>query len=293
MSPDIPTSALIAFFSHRWWRRVWVQQEVAVSKQVYFACGLNFIDWFSVVSVWYMLRALYYEMTIGHLGDIRYISWATLVFSLAIKFPTPVVEAWQHTTLFSDGISLWNLLLNQISVSALESSDPRDKVFAMLGLANDPEKHGIIADYTEPAQVLFARVTKAMIKEHGLGVLEYCSGLDLDVESHSRIATPSWIPTWFVKLSPIRDSNGIQQSGFIDKSNSSLNWIPSANEILTLGGHFYDEIKTTGSVLSPDLRLETANDSSASLSFETISKWLLEIKEHYAFMVPTFAKNGR
>jgi hypothetical protein len=133
-----------------------------------------------------------------------------------------------------------------------------------------------------------------MIKEHGLGVLGYCSGLDLDIESHSRVAAPSWIPTWFVELSPVRDSNGRQQSGFINISNSSLSEISSANEILTLGGHFYDEIKTTGSVLSVEPRLEIPDDVSASSSFETISKWLLEIKEHYAFMMPTIArKEGR
>jgi hypothetical protein len=64
----------------------------------------------------------------------------------------------------------------------------------MFGLVNDLKKHDIIADYSEPARVLFTKITKALIEEYGLKVLDYYSRLDLDIKSYSRIAAPSWIP---------------------------------------------------------------------------------------------------
>jgi len=291
MPPEIPIETLIEFFANPWWKRVWVQQEVAASKQVFFVCGRHFVPWISVVSVWYMLRLFFYHIMIGYPGDARYTSWANVVIWPAIKFTTPIILAWERTTLDSVGASLRELLLNNITASVPESSDPRDKVFAMLGLANDPEKHGIVANYSEAAQVVFGKVTKGLL-ESDLEILEHCIGVDLDIDIHSRVAAPSWVPEWFVKLSPIRDSNGMPQPGFIDLSNSSLSRTLSDNEILDLGGNLYDEVKIVGNVLPTELRIIFTDDSSVLSNLETMRGWLLEIKDRFTPVTSSSSRIG-
>jgi hypothetical protein len=144
-------------------------------------------------------------------------------------------------------------------------------VFAILGLANNTEKHSIIANYSEAATVVFEKVTKGLLKSD-LKILEHCTKVDLDIDIHLRVAAPSWIPEWFVKLSPIRDSNGMPQPGFINLFNSSLSRTLSDNKILNLGGNLYDKVKIVENVLPVKLRLIFNNNSFVLSDLETIHR---------------------
>lgn len=70
------------------------------------------------------------------------------------------------------------------------ATDPRDKVYSILGLADDREDLGIAVDYACTAEQLYIRVaTKILQASPVVRILYNC----LDVKS---LALPSWVPDW-------------------------------------------------------------------------------------------------
>jgi hypothetical protein len=271
----------MSFFGHLWWTRVWVLQELAVAKRAFFTCGGELIHWLPLLSILYMLRDLEHQTLADHPGDVRYTTLVRILSYSATR-GSPFITAYERSNGDSDSLSIYDFLAYHIYLSTLESSDPRDKVFAFLGLTNSDGKRGIIANYSEPAQDLFARVTRAMIRENGLGILQSCCGVDLpDDEPGSRLISPSWVPQWFVNLAPVRGTDGLPSSlGFVDLSSSRFSVIPPLGRILSLGGFLVDEIVAVSSVLPVTLRLELEDTSWES--FKIIRGWLEETRELYA-----------
>jgi hypothetical protein len=66
------------------------------------------------------------------------------------------------------------------------SSDPRDKIFGLLGIAI--KTGGIQADYNKSAQEVYVETARALIKEdEHLSILSY---------AQTKSEYPSWVPDW-------------------------------------------------------------------------------------------------
>lgn len=74
-----------------------------------------------------------------------------------------------------------------------EATDPRDKVYALLGLATDNHSESIVPNYESPVGLVYAEsVRDTIIRERNLQVFSYCSGLFTPRDA----AIPSWAPDW-------------------------------------------------------------------------------------------------
>jgi hypothetical protein len=175
---DSPLSkGLIDVVHRRWWGRVWVVQEVAVAKKALLICAEK--------------TASYYEFH----------HWQNLVFG------DKTAEAYQIWALFDradDQKSLIQLtrqdpnLYDQFFiisvlrwVGMLEASDPRDKIFGMLGLLGSLKSVLPSPDYSRSPAEVFTDVTKSL--------LAYTKSLDiLDVVSAQSLTSdfPSWVKDW-------------------------------------------------------------------------------------------------
>jgi hypothetical protein len=84
-----------------------------------------------------------------------------------------------------------NLLFSTNSSGA---SDPRDKVFALLGLVKDADQFGLIADYSLTLQEVQVGVAAFFII-HGddCSILAYAAGVNNAIY---RSPVPSWVPVW-------------------------------------------------------------------------------------------------
>ncbi|KAI8192982.1 Heterokaryon incompatibility protein 6, OR allele [Colletotrichum sp. SAR 10_65] len=83
-------------------------------------------------------------------------------------------------------ISLWQ--------NPMRSSEPRDKIFALLRLALDLEKDALLSidtDYNVSVHTLFARVAYRIIKQTGLLWVT-----TFDLLAKTRNDVPSWVPDW-------------------------------------------------------------------------------------------------
>jgi len=70
----------------------------------------------------------------------------------------------------------------------LKATDPRDVVYALLGLSSDVEALCIKPDYTKSCRVLYEEVAVALMKR-GRNLFPYCTGSDT-------MEMPSWVPDW-------------------------------------------------------------------------------------------------
>jgi hypothetical protein len=100
-----------------------------------------------------------------------------------------------------------DLLYLMNNVSALEATDPRDKVFVVLGLSNkitplNPFLGQLKPTYEKPVQKVYVDVARYLILATGrLDILRACVG------SGTITRLPSWTPDWTVKL--MRDTAGM------------------------------------------------------------------------------------
>lgn len=164
-----------------WWRRVWVSQEVASpALEPILICGRR-------------------AFTLGQLQaatnpkDMMLALWrTTLAQRVAVSVSYRVSsyaymrQMVRHECLLCGSPKLAQLLRGSL---ILEATDARDKVYALLSLADDREKVGIVPDYTKSVNEVYADVTRNVLRTSGR--------LDLlCVNTNSERLIPSWASDW-------------------------------------------------------------------------------------------------
>ena len=131
-----------------------------------------------------------------------------------------------------------------------KSTDPRDKVFAILGLV---VRHfgdiGIVPSYTQSAALAFTQAARYIIKEtRSLWLLRACS-----TDEIPRVRTPSWVPDWSVTgdlAKPFLTSHSDVGRTFSAARDSSLDAaFGEEDRILRLQGKIFDSIEKIGGSL--------------------------------------------
>lgn len=76
----------------------------------------------------------------------------------------------------------------------MQATDPRDKIFGLLGLTPDAAELGIKVDYTKAVNEVFTDTAKARLENHFTDVLLWC-------QFHKRRPDlPSWVPDFSLPL---------------------------------------------------------------------------------------------
>lgn len=180
--------AVFAFAENRYWSRAWICQELSLGKNVVFQCGrvsktLDFLleVWEGITTVvitlskWYEasplepiigLRASSMSRMLTLVHRLRGMKWETLPLSLLYDL--------RHT----------------------RSTNPRDKVFALLGfVARDgPFLELITPDYEKSTEQVYSDATRYFIlTEQTLDVLNF-TPLRLSIGCPPPM--PTWLPSW-------------------------------------------------------------------------------------------------
>jgi hypothetical protein len=187
---DPKWKTLIHFMEHPWFSRIWVVQESAIATGGRFSYGDEWID---------QQKLLF---TIHTLSE--YPSFANRIDRTPRANFSPVTQAILRCYLISMlqggyivigymGATLRRLplsvLLSQSSVS--HASDPRDLVFALLGISQEAEEPALRPNYTESVEEVYLRVAKYMVEnENGVILLQHAYG------QKTRNTLPSWVPRW-------------------------------------------------------------------------------------------------
>jgi hypothetical protein len=162
-----------------WWNRTWIVQEVWCASDAVVQCGSTSIEWKT------LQMAMDYSEAwddIGyHLeGMKRESQWDTLRqrYTLAIHLTKARVN----------GSSLSSLLWNTWDRA---STDPRDKVFVVLGLVGDAQGVTVAPDYRKSMERVYQETAHHIIEKEGhMDILLAASGI------HDDDGLPSWVPDW-------------------------------------------------------------------------------------------------
>lgn len=212
-------AALDELLAQPWWSRTWVVQEVwCGSDKTLIQCGRTAIKWKT------SQKAMDYEEAWDDMGDLmkrtkREAQWMELRrrYSLATHLSKKRLKDSKLSDL------LWNTWDREVT-------DPRDKVFAMLGLAKTvtsevPGSHVLTRpDYAKSMKQVYCEVVRDIIRNEGsLDILLAARGLQSGSES---AILPSWVPDWR------RESNEKSQRSLLIanaylRSTSTNRWMQS------------------------------------------------------------------
>jgi hypothetical protein len=172
-----------------WWRRIWVVQEFASARDVRILCGDVRISWVSCFSALEALekfqRALAEKGWRGDYGSQNLQQLMTEVSVAGILRLFRIRYALKNN---QQRLSLWELLT--LKRFGMLSTDNRDFVYALTGIAEDAASKHLYPDYTKHAAEVYTQVAKCFLAEGRLRTLWLCS--------HPRHLSglPSWVPDW-------------------------------------------------------------------------------------------------
>ncbi|KAK0619708.1 heterokaryon incompatibility protein-domain-containing protein [Immersiella caudata] len=85
------------------------------------------------------------------------------------------------------------------SENAIQATDPRDRIYGLLGLVRLGDRQKILVDYSPNTTLdtVLSSVARALLEEHGPDVLSFCQGTDLSPDGR-----PSWVPDWTLHRVP-------------------------------------------------------------------------------------------
>jgi len=172
--------ALVKLLNRDWFMRTWVLQELASAQSAILVCGSESIPWDDVSDVIRKLRDPLYM--VNHMENSK--TQAALKSILAM-------ESARRSVNGTFPLSLFEILLATCSNNC---TDPRDKIYAVLGLAKDwLEKGGLDPDYepTTSAEKVFKNLAMWDVKKNGqIRILSCAAGPD------TASNLPSWAPDW-------------------------------------------------------------------------------------------------
>jgi hypothetical protein len=186
--PTFPEESLRSFVNKPYWTRVWIVQELSLARDVLFACGNK--------------RIFYNHLRYGLVFYGRYIGVSLKAFTdrnsfLTIALDPEKLQTYRTFTsapIFSaaskilssrykylcqienKGHDLYGLLkychVIDNSETRLEATNPRDKIYGLLGLAKDT--FGIRPDYSEPISKVYTDTARVLIRSGQVDLLWLC-----------------------------------------------------------------------------------------------------------------------
>lgn len=266
-------SAIFSLFDRAWFRRVWVIQEVALSRTAVLLCGGHVLDWDDFWFAYWMLMGLRdYLNIVMPQGQTSMV--AASILNSKLGNVAPVVFPWimvKHSLL-----QLLSYLASDTDAAPLEASDRRDFVFALLGLANDRAELDLRADYTKEWDEVKVYVAMKLLRYNGLITLSFCG---LDTSDPGPDYVPSWAPNWASRHLPrplsvpsrFRVRGGAKDSAYNASGRMSQMVTESSfgpGGRLTLVAIYVDRISRLGNSL-PD---GTIQDS-------VLATWLVDLRD--------------
>ncbi|KAK2027610.1 heterokaryon incompatibility protein [Colletotrichum zoysiae] len=251
--------AFRAFCEREYWTRVWIIQEFAVAVEIDILCGhASMLRGFKTPANSFLegvfTRRRRYQLRHGGPPGLR-----------AARAISEVENG-----MTSGGESLF-AVLNQP-----KSTDPRDRIFAVMHFADDVAEFEGLSDYSLSCEQVYRNFGRHILLQGNIDVLSYCQ-----FPRDTPLAT--WAPDW--RMGVRRPNNGNPWRSKFDASRASLqrHLLPAPDgDTIQLRGVLVDAVTETGGVWDPNWVEEL--DCSAALEY-------IDDVENLCRNLPTFAEN--
>jgi hypothetical protein len=278
---------LVELSKRPWFHRVWIIQELCVPRNLEFMCGTksidgeNFIAGFTMINLWTAtefkpLAELPHSFFLS--GTWQDGSPIRQVLLRAVAGEPVLPSGRASTTLgtrkkLKTGMNLKRLLVSSFSLNSggtLDSTEPKDRIYALLGISSDRDDINIQPQYdgTVSHQEVYADVAKRLLQHGHLDVLSLCRPLSGDSDRDP--ALPSWAPDWTI---PLRAAWGqFSEDKLYDASKGDLfclrliDTYPPLFGTVQLEGFFVDKV---GALLNPGILADGSQADSSERNLVT------------------------
>ncbi|KAH0556412.1 hypothetical protein GP486_005667 [Trichoglossum hirsutum] len=228
------------------WRRVWILQEMVLATRLWLMSGLQTLDYSCLVDVSipcaalrvglvakpdFLSNSLWTMLSGGALG------WSHIIYIEQLRKNLKSPDPQERRHCFD---LIWSTL-------KLQATDPRDKIFGLLGICNSD----ITPDYTKSVREVYVEFGKEYIRsQRNLKLLSH-AGLGFHTENQFNL--PSWVPDFQSLSSPSSSESNVTGFG-AGRRITSTKALPMPftdnQDYLHIFGHICDSV----SAIHPDLK---------------------------------------
>lgn len=175
------------FHKRSWWRRTWIVQEVYHTNPVEVYIGKLRVDLDDLARMW----GQYFTWSL----NLRYASGDepndVAFFNVISDIIQPIyIISRERERIQKRDIEPYTLSILTWMFRGQEASDPRDKLFALVGISS--ERHCFEADYNLPCRDVYVDVTRKLLANTSYPLLQ-TEALDRSVSCEN---LPSWVPDY-------------------------------------------------------------------------------------------------
>jgi hypothetical protein len=264
-----PVDGMNDLFTRSWWGRIWVLQEITLAKKAQFICGTKKVSrrrCTAALNAFCALRAVISEKGIKNgIERTRY----PKSFTERIFDHRPTVMLCSRNKFGDTSFALLALLrmtcigdcesVGYRGFHHLEVTDPRDKIYGLLGLVADRELQelGLKPDYTQSCREVYTNVAAALLRQGHLCMLSLCQF------PRTQLELPSWVPDWSTPMKTTLQYTGNDHMTLIPEYRASRD-LPKELFVtntmgkltdLSLFGLVYDKIFRVGTTWG-DVRVQ-------------------------------------
>jgi hypothetical protein len=200
-----------------YWRRAWVIQEVSVGNRVTVHCGPHSAGWDELVIC---LRSLRLRKAYYDTSDPVAKAYRTL----------EMIQELRAKLRMGKNIPLLRVLQDSYGS---EATDPRDKIFALLGLCFDARQYVPVISYEFPLRDTVLNMTVNAINNTRNLDLICMQGLTRTRNPARDLRLPTWVPNWLsIGNHPFNDRMVGYLTGHYEESHfgrTSITWHASAD----------------------------------------------------------------
>jgi hypothetical protein len=204
-----------------WFNRTWTIQEIVLAEPATVIYGEHSFPWDLLVTGWHEWNA---QLRSYHSHCIMTLSKAE--YELLRGFSGKVLDLmWAHHSLRTGE----PLVLQLLKFRSKKVSNPRDKIYGLLGLQSGPRAVPVIPDSNAPVEKVFEDFASSLISSQG-----WIVPLHLDL-THGSCTLPSWVPDWEYSDHESADYAVAQfRAASTYKSSHGLNAKPKVHADMTL-----------------------------------------------------------
>ena len=211
--------AIIELYHRRYWSRTWIVQEILRARRIELICGFKTVTW----AAWTYLTSFLTDNAVTS----RYMN------GIHTKNKRHAVKLLKARSRFMSEVKPENIISIINNFGEFDCENPRDKVYAMLGLCNDVQ---LEVDYTLSTLALFFNTIEASLNSDNMPIeeiYEFCTLLRLRPRDLVAELYPSgqvlakeaeWLPQ-------VQISDPEQRFGLLERALRQ--WLCEVDDVLT------------------------------------------------------------
>ena len=199
------------FATRPWWRRLWVLQEMVLAPQAVVVCGPHMILLDQVLKAFLNIRHISSRLRLSRADSNEMISIAALITTIEdlgrygpsklLGGNTTTSYPYQHHPKEpNDGFLCFSKLLTACRFRL--SSDPRDKIYGLLGMTPDHVAMSLMPRYDKSVAEVYTETAFTLIERTGSLFILSQAQIALWRSNSTSPCTermPSWVPDWSVE----------------------------------------------------------------------------------------------